>query len=263
MTIDAYADLAAKLSVPNDDVAQRVWGASAEAPYWWMHRKNMFSEDGRTVNGLVNDDATKHAYEVLGSMVAQGHAPSASVMQSLGTESAESLFLQGKLAMAIVDFAQLKALEEAGVDYGVATLPVEQAGDPPYLPVWTDGWVVFSESQHPAEAMEFIAFVATEGQRLRVEVTGDAPLSAAAAEEFGWAEQGNVEGRNQALEAIGVAEPPMFVPGFWDVVAPLQDVFNLVAEGEVTAADALDEVAPRMQDSLDQSWVTWEALGGS
>jgi multiple sugar transport system substrate-binding protein len=261
MTIDEYADLTAKLSVPNDDVTKRVWGASAEAPYWWMNRTTMFSDDARQVAGLINDEPTKHAYEVLGNMVAQGSSPGSSVMQALGVESSESLFLQGKLAMAIGDFAQLKALEEAGVDYGVATLPVEQAGDPPYLPVWTDGWMVFSESQHPAEAMEFIAFLATEGQRLRVEVTGDAPLSAAAAEEYDWAGQGNVEARQEALQAIGVAEPPMFVPGFWDVVAPLGDAFNLIAEGETTASDALDEAAPRMQESLDQNWETWEQLG--
>jgi multiple sugar transport system substrate-binding protein len=261
MTIDEYAALAAKLSVPHDDVTKRVWGASAEAPYWWMNRTAMFSDDGRQVAGLINDEPTKHAYEVLGSMVAQGYSPGGSVMQALGIESSESLFLQGKLAMAIGDFAQLKALEEAGIDYGVATLPVEQAGDAPYLPVWTDGWVVFSESQHPAEAMEFIAFVATEGQRLRVEVTGDAPLSAAAAAEYDWAGQGNAEARDEALQAIGAAEPPMFVPGFWDVVAPLGDAFNVVAEGEATASEVLDEVAPRMQDTLDQNWQTWEQLG--
>ena len=53
----------------------------------------------------------------------------------------------------------------------------------------------------------------------------------------------------------------MFVPGFWDVVAPLEDLYNLMASGDAAAAEALDEVAPRMQDSLDQAWETWESLG--
>ena len=53
----------------------------------------------------------------------------------------------------------------------------------------------------------------------------------------------------------------MFVPGFGDVVSPLEDAFNQMAAGEVTA-DILDELAPRMQESLDEAWVTWEQISG-
>lgn len=260
LTVDQYAELAAQLTVPNDDVTQQVWGGSAAAPYFWMPRTNMISEDARQVAGFINDEPTKHAYEVLANMVVQGHAPSSSIVQSLGMEGSSDLFLQGKLAMSISDFAEITALEAAGIDYGVATLPVEQEGDAPYLPMWTDAFAVFADSDHPAEAAEFVAFLGTEGQRLRVEVTGQPPLSARAAEEYGWVEQGNSEGRQEFLEVVGTGSPLMFVPGFGDVVSPLSDMFNLIAGGEVTAADALDEVTPRMQESLDDAWRTWEQL---
>jgi multiple sugar transport system substrate-binding protein len=260
MSIDEYAALAEKLSVPNEDVTKRVWGGSAEAPYWWTDTATMFSEDGKQVLGFVNDDATKHMYEVLGNMIAQGYSPSGSIMQSMGTQGSEDLFQQGKLAMSIGDFSQISDLDEAGIDYGVATLPVEKAGDPPHLSVWTDGLAVFSDSAHPAEAQEFLAFLATEGQRLRVEVTGEPPLSAAAAAEYGWVDLGNTEARKQFLEATQVSGSNFFVPGFWDVVAPLDDAFNQIAGGEITAAEALDAAAPRMQDSLDQAWETWEQI---
>ena len=46
------------------------------------------------------------------------------------------------------------------------------------------------------------------------------------------------------------------------MVAPLADAFNLIVEGDVRAAEALDEVAPRMQDSLDQNWETWDQISG-
>jgi multiple sugar transport system substrate-binding protein len=262
MTVDEYAELAAQLTVPNADISQQVWGGTAAAPYWWMSRKNFVSDDARQVAGLINDEPTKHAYEVLANMVAQGHAPSESVMQSLGTETGGDLFLQEQLAMVIGDFADISKLEAAGIDYGVATLPVEKAGDPPFLPMWTDSFAVFSGSGHPEEAKEFLAFHATEGQRLRVEVTGQPPLSARAAEEFGWVDQGNSEARQQFLQVVGAGSPLMFVPGFEDVTSPLDDAFSLIAGGEATAAEALDEVAPRMQDTLDQAWVTWEQLGG-
>jgi ABC-type glycerol-3-phosphate transport system substrate-binding protein len=262
MTIDAYADLVKQLGTPSDDVAARIWGGTAEPPHWWMDSRNLFNEDGRQVAGYINDEATKHAYEVAASLVIEGYAPSGSVMQMLGADGTEDLFQQGKLAMAIGTSAELQALEAAGIDFGVAPIPVEQAGDPPFASVWTDRFTVFRGSDNPAEAMEFIAFLATEGQRLRVEVTGEPPLSAAVAEELGWAEQGNAEAREQFLQVIGRAGSANFVPGYWDVVSPLEDAFNLIVEGEATASQVLDEVAPRMQDSLDQNWETWDQISG-
>ncbi len=262
MTIDEYAALAQQLTQPNDDLTQQIWGASAEGPFWWMNLNTSFSDDGHTTEGYINDDATKHTYEVLGNMVQQGYSPAASLMQSLGTDSMEDLFRQGKLGMVIGDFSQISALEEAGIDYGVATLPVEQEGDAPYLPVWTDGMAVFAGSPHPEEALALVAFLATEGQRLRVEVTGEPPLDASAATEFGWVDQGNTAGRQQFLEAVRTAEPAMFIPSLGEVSAPVDDAFNQIAAGDISASDALDSVAPRMQDHLDRAWETWEELGG-
>jgi ABC-type glycerol-3-phosphate transport system substrate-binding protein len=179
----------------------------------------------------------------------------------MGREGFEDLFLQNKLAMEVGASSELKELEAAGIDYGVAPIPIEKAGDPVYVSVWTDGFSVFNGSAHPEEAMELLIFLATEGQRLRVEVTGEPPLSAAAAAEYGWAEQGHAEGREEFLQVIGATSPGLFIPNFWDVTSPLEDAFNLMAAGEATSA-VLDEVAPRMQESLDQNWETWEQFGG-
>jgi multiple sugar transport system substrate-binding protein len=260
MTIDEYADLVMQLGTPSEDIASRIWGGTAEPPHWWMDSRNLFNEDGRQVAGHVNDEETKHAYEVVANLVSEGYAPSGSILQTLGTEGSEDLFQQGKLAMTIGSSAELQALEAAGIDFGVAPIPVEQAGDPPFASVWTDGFAVFSGSDNPEEAMEFLAFLGTEGQRLRVEITGEPPLSVAAAEEYGWAARGNSEAREQFLQVIGRAGSGIFVPGYWDVVSPLEDAFNLIVEGEATASQILDEVAPRMQDNLDQNWETWDQI---
>jgi multiple sugar transport system substrate-binding protein len=259
MTVDEYAALAAQLGNAAEDMTERVWGAPAEPPHWWMDSRNLFSDDGRQTAGFVNDEATKHAFDVLANLIAEGYAPSNSIMQTLGTEGTEDLFVQGKLAMVIGGSNEIQAIEAAGIDYGVAPIPVEKAGDPPFASVWTDGFAVFNGSDSPAEAMEFVAFLATEGQRLRVEVTGEPPLSAAAAAEFGWTAQGNTEAREQFLEVVGRAGSGIEIPGYWDVVSPLEDAFNMMVDGEATSA-VLDEVAPRMQDSLDQNWATWDQI---
>jgi multiple sugar transport system substrate-binding protein len=256
MTLDEYAVAAAKLAKSNDDIQQRIWGTTtAGAPYWWMDQRTEFSEDGRKTDGFVNDDETAHTYAVLAQMVKDGHAPSSSQAQALG--EANDLFAQKKAAMTIGDFSALATLENEGVQYGVAPVPAPK-DTKPWVPVWTDSFGVFTQSQHAREAKEFLTFLATDGQRLRVKVAGDVPLDNALADELNWA--GNHAGRRQFLEVIKLARPGVFVPGFWDVTTPLNDAFNAIVEEGKTAKEALDEAAPQMQDSLDKAWVTWEQI---
>ena len=59
---------------------------------------------------------------------------------------------------------------------------------------------------------------------------------------------------------MALAQPGIFVAGYWDVTDPLWDSFSLVVEGDMTAQQALDEVAPEMQESLDRAWQTWEDI---
>jgi hypothetical protein len=91
---------------------------------------------------------------------------------------------------------------------------------------------------------------------LRAERADALPLDSTVAESTDWA--GQSEGRRDTLEVVKLSQSETFVPGFWDVTAPLWDAFALVVEDEMTAEEALDDVAPEMQDSLDRAWQTWE-----
>jgi multiple sugar transport system substrate-binding protein len=254
MTVDEYASLAEQLAQPSEDLAEKVWGGEAMTPYWWMDARTHFSEDGRTTAGLVNDAATVHMYDVLAGMVADKIAPSESNFQVLGETE---ILATGQLAMSITDNASaIPLLEGARIDWGVAPLPVEQEGDEPFVSSWTDMWGVFSSSDAVEEAKEFIGFVGTTGNELRVEVGNAVSLDLSVAEELGWAEKS--AGRQEALEVMSLAQPSIFVPGYWDVTDPLWDSFALIADGEMTAQEALNDVAPEMQDSLDRAWQTWE-----
>jgi multiple sugar transport system substrate-binding protein len=255
MSLDDYALIAAQLSKPSDDLQQRIWGsATGGAPYWWMDQRTEFSTDGRKIDGIVNSDATAHTYDLLSKMVKNGNAPSSSDMQALGDTD---LFAQKKAAMVIGDFSALATLEAQGVNYGVAPVPAPK-GTEPWVPVWTDAFGVFSQSKHPNEAKEFLGFLATDGQRLRVQVAGDVPLDNAIADEVNWA--GDKVGRKEFLQVIKLARPGVFVPSFWDVVGPLDDAFTAMVEEDKPAKQALDEAAPQMQDSLDKAWKTWEDI---
>ena len=215
----------------------------------------MFSEDGREVIGYVDDEATTHMYEVLAQMVIDGYAPSASDFDFFGETD---LFLTGQLAMSIADNYTIADLEAAGINWGAAPVPVEDASSEAWVPAWTDGMGVFAGGDHPEAALEFIKFLVTDGQRLRVE-NGQLPLDVQLAAELNWA--GDSEGRQNLLTVMGLARSNIFVPGFWDVAWVLEDYYNLIIDGEMSADEAMEEAAIEMQDALDLSWETWEQLG--
>jgi hypothetical protein len=98
--------------------------------------------------------------------------------------------------------------------------------------------------------------MATDGGRIRFETTGDLPLDSTVAEEVNWAN--DVPGRMDGLEVATHARPAIFIPNRWDVFGPLWDAWGFIVGEERSAQQALDEVAPAIQDNLDQAWEAWE-----
>ena len=209
MTIDEYAVMIKKLSVPSDDIEKRVWGGDAGSAYWWIERTTMFNADGRTIEGYINDDATVHFYEVLSSLPKDG-----SVMTSTESQLLEGsdLLAQGRLATSIVDnAAAIPTLETANIRYGAAPPPVEKKGDLPYAPTWTDLYGVFTNSKHPAEAKLFLAYLIKKGNEKQLEL-GNLSLNLKLAGEKNYGVEN--EGRKETLEAIN--EPVGHISTFLD-----------------------------------------------
>jgi multiple sugar transport system substrate-binding protein len=255
LTIDQYAALADQLTKKSDDINQRVWGGAAGTTWWYMDWATHFSADGKHAEGFINDDATVHTYDVLAKMVKAGSAPSTADMQALGDTD---ILAQKKQAMALTDLTVLATLEAQGIKYGVAPPPVEKKGDKPFIITWTDAFGVFSQSQHPKEAMEFVSFLATEGNKLRVQVTNTMPLNFVLADQLNWA--GENPGRKQAVEVVKLARSSVFVPGFYEINGPLDDAFNAIIEGQKQPQEAMDEAAAQIQDSLNKAWETWDKI---
>ena len=162
---------------------------------------------------------------------------------------------EGSLAMALTDLLDLETLEKAGIDYGV-TAPPTPIGYEPYFFSWSDSVGVISTSDHPDEAKKFIAFMATDGGRIRYETTGDLPLDSKVAQQVGWA--GGIPGRLDILELARHARPAIFIPNRWDALGPMWDAWGYLIGGDKSAQEALDDAAPDVQSNLDQAWETWE-----
>jgi multiple sugar transport system substrate-binding protein len=253
MSLDEFVDTACQLTDPDSNV----FGAAYGDPVGWMPWELLVSPDGRTVMGYVDSPDSVHAHDVLARGIREGCAPSLTNFDPW--EQGVDFFAAGNVAMVVTDFAGLNKIENQGIDYGV-TAPPTPVGYEPWFNVWTDAVAVFEGTEHPEEAKEFIAFLATEGQELRVELTGDLPLDFTVAEDANWAQ--GVPGRQDVLEILPNARPKPFFPGvFWVVFGPLYDVFALTVGGEETAQAALEEAAPAIQENLDRAWERWERSG--
>ena len=256
MTVDEYAELARKLAVADEDITKRVYGGAAPgAAMWYLDKATRFNEDGTKIEGYLNDADTIHYYDVMAQLIKDKVAPSDADMQLIGDLN---LFSAGKIGMDIIDnIIAISEVEETDIRWGAAPTPVEKKGDLPYVSVWTNSFGVFSQSEHPQEALEFLAYMAQEGNQLRVKY-GSYPLDNSVGESMNWA--GESEGRQEAVEVMKLARPSVFVPGFWDATGCEWDAFNLVVEGEKTAKEALDEAVPLCQEALDNAWETWNSI---
>jgi ABC-type glycerol-3-phosphate transport system substrate-binding protein len=247
MTPDEFIDIACKLTDP----PKGVWGGGASDPLSYLPWEVFFSSYGRTAT--VNSPDMVHQFEVLASGYDQGCIPSSNLLDPW--EQGRDFFAQGKLAMVVTDWLDLKKIDKAGINYGTTSAPTP-SGYEPYFFSWSDSAGVMSSSDHPDEAMQFLGFMATAGQKIQYETTGDIPLDSAVADEVDWAH--GVPGREDGLEIAKHARAAVFVPNRWDVVGPYYDAWGYVVDGEKSAQEALDEAQPAIQENLDKAWRDWE-----
>jgi ABC-type glycerol-3-phosphate transport system substrate-binding protein len=249
MTVDQFAKDACQLT----DKSAGVYGATFGDPVSWMPWEMLVSPDGKTAVGYVNGPTSVHVHDILGAAIRNGCAPSLSNFDPW--EQGTDYFAAGKVAMVVTDFQGLKKIEKAGINYGVSAPPAPQ-GITPWFNVWTDSVAIYKGTDHVQQAEQFIAYLATEGQKLRVTVSGDMPLSTEVAQQMNWAD--DTPGRQDALQILPHSRPKIFFPGvFWNVYGPIYDAFAEIIGGEKTAQQALDDVAPAIQDNLDHAWERW------
>jgi multiple sugar transport system substrate-binding protein len=254
-SMQEYFNATLAVTTQSDTIEGRIWGGDAVPYTWYMDWRTHISDDGRTIDGYVNDDATIAAYQLIADMRTAGSAMSNADAALMQMES-QDLFSQGKFATVIVDnILAIPAAEAAGINWGAALVPTERKGDPAWTTTWTDGFGVLSTSRNQEAAIKFAVYMGTKGNELRLEL-GYMPLNMELAEQ--WIE--NSEGRRQAYDAIAHASENLFVPGYWEATELVWDVWTRLLEEGVSARDALNEAAPMMQETLDLTWETFDSV---
>jgi multiple sugar transport system substrate-binding protein len=249
MTVDQYAKVACELTSANKGSQSQFWGTANGDPVTWLPWETWVSPDGKNVMGYVNGPTAVGVEQTFANMIQQGCAPSLNVLDPW--EQGVDYFSEGKLAMVITDFQSLFKIEKAGINYGVTAVPYPP-GIPEFFNEWTDDIGVFTDSKNSTAAQQFVAFQGTEGQKLRVQVTGDVPVSTAVAQQLNWAD--DTPGRQEALQIFPHARPNVIIPDRWDVFGPLFDADGLITSGKETPQQALNDAAPKIQANLDKAW---------
>jgi multiple sugar transport system substrate-binding protein len=251
MSFDDFASLAAQLTIPGDD-SSYIWGGGGDIVQSYIDPAHYLDETGRTVDVL--NDGYVGTIETLAGMVASGTFPSSGQTLSVGGSDDgigyQTMFTDGRLAMFIGDNYAVDAIEAAGVEYGLAPVPVV-AGDEPWVPVWTNTFGVPANATHKDVAIDFLTFMATEGQTIQANY-GQMPLLTSVAEE--WA---NTEGRQQLVEVSKLARTGIFNPNQWAWNAPLIDAYKLALQGQ-PVLPLLEDAQPKAQQANDTTWESFD-----
>jgi ABC-type glycerol-3-phosphate transport system substrate-binding protein len=256
LTIQEYADICRKLGKPNADPNKTIYGCAMPFDAPSIQGKNVWGEEGRQILGNVNSPEMVEAYNVGSALIRDKFAPSTDVLDA-ATEAAR--FARGQLAITWSDFVETATYTESGVDFGIAPYFVVKEGDS-FVDTYTAPWGTFTDSKNKAAALEFLRFLATEGQRLRMTISPDPPLSTKVAEE---AEYGKDDPVKKAfLDVLQFAQPQPFVPPGVEAWDPAEVMRLMTVEGQTDAKPILDAQATKAQTELDQAWERWDKLGG-
>lgn len=125
-------------------------------------------------NSNINSAASVKGMEIFASLRKQVlDVPAA----DLTTSVCDGAFASGNVAMYITGLWNVVPFTEAGIDFGVTTLPSLPGNDTPAASFsGTRAMFVSAYSDHPAEAAAFAEFLLTEDmQKLRFDITGALP----------------------------------------------------------------------------------------
>ncbi|MBA2255188.1 MAG: extracellular solute-binding protein [Chloroflexi bacterium] len=256
LTFREYDTICRALVKPGSDPAQTVYGCAAHDNAYGMVGQRVFGADGRTIVGNGDSPEMVDAFNVGTALIRDKVAPSGSVMDAIGGET--DLFALGKIGITGTDFTEVAKYQANGIDFGIAPFYVIRAGDS-VVDTFTAPWGTFTESRNQRAALEFIRFLATDAQRIRMTISLDPPLSAKVASETGYGKDDPI--RQQYLEVLKLAQPQVFVPNGVEAWDPGEVVRRMTVERETDAAPILGPMVAKAQRELDSVWTAWEELG--
>jgi multiple sugar transport system substrate-binding protein len=256
LTIQEYADICRKLAKPDPDPTKTVYGCSM--PEWapGIQSKDVFGPDGRKAEGNMNSPEMVDAFNIAGALVREKAAPGGTALTAIGESD---LFAEGRLGITWTDFTETPKYEAANLEFGLAPFLVIKPGES-FVDTWTAPWGTFTEATNQEAALEFLRWLATDGQTVRMETSADPSLSMPVAEAHNYGADDPVkEAYLKVLSAA--ARPQVFVPPGVEAWDPAEVLRQLTIGGQTDAKPILDKMAAATQTELDRVWAEWEKIG--
>ena len=164
MTLDEYAELAQPLQARPISTSRS--GVLGDTGALLVDGLAQQLQRGRQDDGrVVNSEENAHTYEVLAQMINDGDVPSGADTRRCRVPTCRREAPGDGIIDNIVALPRARGRRKQGALWRRADAGAE--GPEPWVPVWTNSYGVFSDSHHPREAQELIAFIAGEGQKLR------------------------------------------------------------------------------------------------
>ncbi|WP_302373330.1 sugar ABC transporter substrate-binding protein [Enterococcus asini] len=177
----------------------------------------------------------------------EGVLPSGLVGEQ-GTNVLDSLFTEGKAAAVISGPWSLSPYKEAGIDYGVAELPMLDNGKHMGSFIGVKSYNVSSYSKNGDLAEEFVEFITNEeNSKQRYEVTAEVPAVAALAEDEA------VTASEGAAAIAAQSQYAVLTPGITEmnsVWEPVDGALQTIATGKATPETALPEAAAQIKSAI-------------
>lgn len=241
-TTEDFASAARTISETLSTDNRKVWGLAASnfdwtAEGWYRgYGATMIDDNGQFG---ANNDGGIAAISLFADLVKDGIMPIPDQKDASG--QAQSLFIGGNAAMALGVGHTTFIFEDAGVDFGIARLPVG-----PEAQVGTGlggSYVITADTDHPDAAYKFLAYI-TSGPVLAKVVTTGVP-----ARESAW---GQLSDRmTEFAGKVQGFEPFNAVKGSFQVMDIQKRVLSEVWNGTIDVPEAMERIATDANAALE------------
>ncbi|WP_414838496.1 extracellular solute-binding protein [Carnobacterium sp. TMP28] len=212
----------------------------------------VFGEDGTDASdiGLNNDGAVEaitYATDWFKNVWPQG-------MLDITSSDAfiTDQFLAGKVAAFIGGPWQAQALKEAGVNYGVATIPTLNNGEEYQAFGGGKGWVVSNYSKNKEVSQAWLDYVTTtENQNKFYDATNEIPANQESRE---YATGKEDELTSAVIAQYKEAQPMPNIPEMAEVWAGAENLMFDAASGNKTPKESADEAVKMISESIEQKY---------
>ncbi|MGI8315482.1 extracellular solute-binding protein [Halobacillus mangrovi] len=174
--------------------------------------------------------------------------PSGIVGES-GGSAKDGLFQDGNVASMMDGPWAYQALDDAGIDFGVAPLPKLPNGEYPQTFIGVKGWHVSAMSENKEWSTKLVEWIANEeNAKIRFEETGEIPPVKSLIED-------PIIADNERASAVAIQSergvPMPNIPEMSEVWEPMAQALQLVATGKSSPEDALNEAVETINKQIE------------